>query len=258
MAKSLAEWVATEVHPMREKSLGWLSQHYFFRDPSRPRYSDSSFFFAPADGVVLYRNTVAPDDSILDLKGKRYSLRDALRDDTFDQTSLVIGIFMTFFDVHINRLPYPGRLSYRLVDPVDTFNHPMLEVEESLLEDLRVPSAGPYLHSNQRVVNRVDASTLGQSYYIVQIADYDVDCITPFELRQNQPCDQGARFSAIRYGSQVELVIPLSDRLDFIPLQPVGFHVEAGVDPVVEIRGKARHPGSDDRPWHGPQGRQHP
>lgn len=243
MAKSLCEWVTTEVRPLRERPLGWLSQHYFFRDPARPAYSDPSYFFSPADGVILYQTAVGPEDAILDIKGKRYSLQEALRDDTFDRPGLVIGIFMTFFDVHINRLPYPGRLSYRPVDAIDTFNHPMLDIEESLLDDLRIPATGTdYLHCNQRMVNRVDSSLLGQSYYIVQIADYDVDCITPFELKQNQPCDQGARFSAIRYGSQVELVIPLSNRFDFVPVQPVGVHVEAGIDPLVEIRAKGSRP----------------
>jgi phosphatidylserine decarboxylase len=239
VAKSLSEWVATDVRPLRDKPLGWLSQHYFFRDPARPTFSDPAYFFTPADGVILYQITVGPEDPILDIKGKRYSLREALRDNSFDRPALVIGIFMTFFDVHVNRLPYPGRLSYRLVDAIDTFNHPMLDVEESLLDDLRIPAAASdYLHWNQRMVNRIDSSLLGQSYYVVQIADYDVDCITPFDLRQNQPCDQGSRFSSIRYGSQVELVIPVSDRHDFVPVQPVGFHVEAGTDPLVEIRAK--------------------
>jgi len=88
------------------------------------------------------------------------------------------------------------------------------------------------------VLNRVDAFGIGQSYYILQIADYDVDAITPFELRQNQPCHQGARFSQIRYGSQVDLVIPLSQRYDLVPLQRPAVHVEAGIDPVVAIRRK--------------------
>jgi phosphatidylserine decarboxylase len=73
---------------------------------------------------------------------------------------------------------------------------------------------------------------------MIQIADYDVDSITPFELRQNQPCLQGARFSQIRYGSQVDLVIPLSPTLDFEPVLPVHHHVEAGIDPIVAVRPK--------------------
>jgi phosphatidylserine decarboxylase len=209
--------------------------------PSRPAYSDTSYFFSPADGIILYQKTVAPDEAILDIKGKSYCLRDAMRDDGYDRISLVIGIFMTFFDVHVNRIPFPGRLSYKPLDPIDTYNRPMLEVERALLDELRVDlSEAAYLHCNQRVLNRLESIQLGQAYYILQVADYDVDSITPFELKQNQPCLQGHRFSQIRYGSQVDLVIPLSPAYEFLTIQPTGVHVEAGLDPLVAIRARPR------------------
>ena len=239
MAKSLTEWIDTELREVKDEPLSWLSQHHFFRDPIRPTFSDTSHFFSPADGVILYQKTVAPDECLLDIKGKSYSLRQAMRDEHYDRPSLVIGIFMTFFDVHVNRVPFPGRLSYRKLEPLDTFNHPMLDVEKSILEDLQASkmAAVGYLHHNQRMLNRVDAIELQDSYYILQIADYDVSCITPFELKQNQPMAQGKRFSQIRYGSQVDLIIPLSARWDFEPIHPVGYHVEAGVDKLVTIKG---------------------
>jgi phosphatidylserine decarboxylase len=241
MAKSLQEWVEADVQPFRDQSIAWLSQYHFFRDPSRASYSDLSYFFSPADGIIVYQKVVSPDDAILDIKGRPFSLRDAMRMDHYDHPSLVIGIFMTFFDVHINRIPYPGRLSYRLLDPISTFNRPMLYVERALVDDLRIDleSAG-YLHDNQRVINRVDSVQLGQEYYILQIADYDVDCITPFELKQNQPCDQGHRFSQVRYGSQVDLIVPLSKKWEFTTTQQVGSHVEAGVDTLIKVERKPR------------------
>ncbi len=61
----------------------------------------------------------------------------------------------------------------------------MLEVEESILGDLRVaPSRAEYLRHNQRMVNRVATTDFDDPYYVLQIADYDVDSITPFELKQ--------------------------------------------------------------------------
>lgn len=237
MAKTISEWLASDVKKCQDKPIEWLSQYFFFRDPPRPAYSDQSYFFAPADGVVLYQKIVPPDQPLVVIKGKPYTLRTAFRDDDFTATCLVTGIFMTFYDVHVNRVPYSGRLSYRVLDPIDTFNHPMLELEHHLLAGIGVPdSPGLYLQYNERVLNRVDAFALGQAYYILQIADYDVDSITPFELRQNRPCHQGARFSQIRYGSQVDLVIPLSETYEFVPLQNRAVHVEAGLDPVVAVR----------------------
>jgi phosphatidylserine decarboxylase len=236
VAKTLQEWIDTDVNPVRDKPIPWLSQHHFFRDPCRPVYSDTSYFFAPADGVILYQDVVAPDAAVVDIKGKPYSLRDAMRDPDYASESLVIGIFMTFYDVHINRVPYPGKLRYREIEPIDTYNYPMLDLEKALvLEGLVRPSEATYLHNNQRMLNRVFASDLGQAYYILQIADYDVDSITPFCLKQNAPFTQNQRFSQIRYGSQVDLIIPLSERFTLEPVQEVGLHVEAGLDPLVRI-----------------------
>jgi phosphatidylserine decarboxylase len=237
MAKSIQTWLDTDVAPYRDKPQSWLAESHFFRDPSRPVYSDLRYFFSPADGIILYQRTVKPDECLLDIKGRSYSLRDALRDPTYDKESYVVGIFMTFYDVHVNRVPYPGRLSFRELDPLDTHNHPMLDVEKGILDDLRVPTdALEYLHHNQRFVNRVDSAQLGGSYYLLQIADYDVDCITPFSTKQNQRVDQCQRFSQIRYGSQVDLVVPLSSRFALRPIHSTGDHVEAGVDPLIEIQ----------------------
>ncbi len=236
VAKSIEEWVADEVRPYEDKPIGWLSEYHFFRDPARPTFTDPSFFFAPADGIVVYQEEVAPTDRLVEIKGQIYTLQEAMRDKTYDRRSLVIGIFMTFFDVHINRIPHPGRLSYKALDPIDTYNHPMLSVEKSILDDLRIHLRdATYLLHNQRMLNRVDNSDLGIRYYILQVADYDVDSIMPFDLKQNQPTYQGERFSQIRFGSQVDLVIPLDDRYRFTPVQTTGVHVEAGVDPLVRV-----------------------
>jgi phosphatidylserine decarboxylase len=239
LAKSLAEWIATDVESAKDKSVRWLSEHYFFRDPPRPTYSDVSYFFSPADGIILYQKVVTSgDDPIVEIKGRPYSLRDAMHDATYDRPSLVIAIFMTFYDVHVNRVPYAGLLSYRYLEPIDTYNHPMLDVEKGLLEARVSLSDAEYLHHNQRMLNRFYSVQLGQSYYVLQVADYDVDCIVTFDVRQHQPRLQGERFSQIRFGSQVDLIVPLSPRQDFILLQEVGHHVEAGIDPLIVIRSR--------------------
>ncbi len=241
MAKSLKEWAETDVARVKDRSLKWLSEEYFFRDPSRPVYSDTDFMFSPADGIIVYQREVEPGDCIVDIKGKSYSLRGAMQDDAFDEPCLVIGIFMTMYDVHINRIPFPGQLSYRLLEPIASFNAPMLALEQALIDDVTVDCADAgYLHSNQRMLNRIYSPVLGQHYYILQIADYDVNCITPFNLGQNVPIGQNRRFSQIRFGSQVDLIVPLSDRWRFEPLQETGAHVEAGIDPLIKISRKNR------------------
>ena len=243
MAKPLREWLNTDVAAIRDKPMRWLSEQFFFRDPNRAVYSDLSYFFPPADGIILYAKDVEPDASIIDIKGKSYSLHTALRDDSLTTPCLVIGIFMTFYDVHINRIPYSGKLSYRELDTIDTYNYPMIGVEKDLVDEwLTSTRHADYLFNNQRVVNRIFSMELQQYYYVLQIADYDVDCITPFRLKQNQPFSQNQRFSQIRYGSQVDLIIPHSPRFNFKPILGPGMHVEAGIDPLVYIeKRKSNH-----------------
>lgn len=237
MAKSLQEWITDDVEEHQGRSVDWLSQYHFFRDPPRAAFSDLSYFFAPADGVIVYQHVVQPDEPLVQIKGRPFSLQDAMRDASYTAPSLVIGIFMTFYDVHVNRIPYPGRVSYTVLDPLDTYNHPMLDVEQGLLERLHIDlSNAEYLRHNQRMLNRIDSPQLGQPYYLLQIADYDVDCITPFDLRQHRHRMQGERFSQIRFGSQVDIIIPLSDAFEFEPIHSVGTHVEAGIDTVVRVR----------------------
>ncbi|UQA59037.1 phosphatidylserine decarboxylase [Polyangium aurulentum] len=236
MAKSLREWIDTDVGRVKSASMRWLSECHFFRDPMRPLFIDASYFFAPADGVILYQKVVDPDEAVVDVKGVSYSLRDALREPSFDRRSLVVGIFMTVYDVHVNRIPLAGRLTYKEHEPIRTHNAPMLEVEKTLLDELRVPAQGlEYLHNNQRMVNRIWAPDIGQHYYLLQVADYDIDCILPFDRKQYRYFAQNERFSQIRYGSQVDLVVPLSPRIELSPLVEVGMHVEAGVDRIVRI-----------------------
>lgn len=237
MAKTLQNWIDEDVERVRRKPMRWLAENYFFRDPMRPMFSDTSTFFAPADGIVLYALTTRPDAPIVDIKGKPYALRDAMRDPSYARESLVIGIFMTFYDVHVNRVSYAGRIAWKELDPIDTHNRPMLDVEKAILDELQVDVRGAsYLHQNQRMLNRIYVPALKDSYYILQIADYDVDCITPFELKQNRHFSQNQRFSQIRYGSQVDLIVPLSEKYSLQPLVEVGMHVEAGVDALIRIK----------------------
>lgn len=236
MAKHLQDWVDTDVALIKDKPLKWLSEEYFFRDPSRPTHSDADYFFSPADGIILYQKIVKPDECIVDIKGKAYSLQDAMRDETFDKECFVIGIFMTMYDVHINRAPYSGLLSYKQLEPISSLNLPMLDMERSLIEQITVNhSEADYLHNNQRVINRFYAADLHQWYYVLQVADYDVDCITPFNLSQNGPVAQNERFSMIRFGSQCDLIVPVSKRFDCEFVQDTGMHVEAGLDPLIKI-----------------------
>ena len=69
---------------------------------------------------------------------------------------------------------------------------------------------------------------------MVQVAERDVDEIANWGYEHQ--C-QGERFGIVRFGSQVDLVIPLKPNEDrYEILAKVNYHVVAGVDPIVRVR----------------------
>ncbi|MCE1685499.1 phosphatidylserine decarboxylase, partial [Enterobacter hormaechei] len=59
--------------------------------------------------------------------------------------------------------------------------------------------------------------------------------ITPFHIQQHTPVYQGDRFSMIRYGSQVDLVIPVADDDELTSLVTEKEHVTGGMTRLVRI-----------------------
>ena len=68
MAKSLTEWVETDVKRVKDQPLKWLSEDHFFRDPNRPMYSDNGYLFSPADGIIIYQQRVQPTECLVEIK----------------------------------------------------------------------------------------------------------------------------------------------------------------------------------------------
>ena len=234
MAEELEDWLNGEVAELQKLSVGELSNTFFFRDPLRPTYIDSEHFYSPADGTILYQKMVLPDEQVLEIKGIDYTLQDVMGDKDYNQPSLVIGIFMSFYDVHIKRIPYGGILKYKTLEPIESTNKPMLAVEKDILNKVINPNNMDYLKYNERVSNKIYIPSLDYTYYIIQIADEDVNVIAPFKKQQDL-CTQNERFSLIRWGSQVDLVLPLDERYTFDVLLDETMHVNAGLDKLIKI-----------------------
>ena len=237
MAQTLKEWINGEVKELQKLPVGELSNTFFFRDPTRPTYIDSNHFYSPADGTILYQKEVQPDEAVVEIKGVNYTLKDVIGNDEYNSPSLVIGIFMSFYDVHINRIPYGGILTYEHLEPIESTNKPMLEVEKDILNKIINPHNMEYLKHNERMFNQIYVPSLDYTYYLIQIADEDVNVIAPFKKQQDL-CVQNERFSLSRWGSQVDLVLPLDPRFDFETLLENAMHVNAGLDKLVKINFK--------------------
>lgn len=238
MAETLEDWLNGEVAELSKLPISELSNTFFFRDPLRPTYIDNEHFYSPADGTILYQKMVMPGapccEGIIEIKGKNYTLQDVMGDKDYNKPSLVIGIFMSFYDVHINRIPYSGTIKYNRLEPIESTNKPMLAVEKDILNKVINPNNMDYLKYNERVLNTIYNSSLDYTYYIVQIADEDVNVIAPFK-QQGDLCTQNERFSLIRWGSQVDLVLPIDSRYQFELLLKETMHVNAGLDKLIKI-----------------------
>ena len=235
MAEKLEDWLKGEVAELTKLSMGELSNTFFFRDPLRSTHIDNKHFYSPADGTILYQKIIQPNEQVLEIKGIDYTIQDVMGDKDYNKPSLVIGIFMSFYDVHINRIPYSGVINYKNLDPIESTNRPMLAVEKDLLNQVINPNNMDYLKYNERMYNKIYNSSLDYTYYIIQIADEDVNVIAPFK-QQGDLCTQNERFSLIRWGSQVELVLPLDSRYRFKTLLDNTMHVNAGIDKLIKIK----------------------
>jgi phosphatidylserine decarboxylase len=114
----------------------------------------------------------------------------------------------------------------------------MLAVEKDILNKVVNPNNMEYLKYNERMWNKIYSPSLDYTYYLIQIADEDVNVIAPFTNSQHDVFAQNERFSLIRWGSQVELVLEIDERFDFELCQEDHMHVQAGIDPLVKIKWK--------------------
>jgi len=240
MTESLKDWLKSDtVKELSDVNTSKLMRYYFFRDECRPTTIDKDIMFSPADGIILYQKILKnKNDGLVEIKGKEYNLDEAI-DSIVDieYPCIVIGIFMTAYDVHINRMPTAGILSHYKLEPIASYNKPMLAQERDLLNGSKKTDL-QYLFNNERVLNRVYEPQLNLTYYFMQIADYDVRMIIPFEDKQTRSMLQSERMGMIRWGSQCDLIIPYSNKYDFNLLQGEQMHVKAGVDPLIRINKK--------------------
>jgi phosphatidylserine decarboxylase len=146
----------------------------FFRDPSRLPPPDLEAIASPADGRVVY---VGPaEDPISQLK------------------SLKISVFMNVFNVHSNRAPIAGRVFNVLYTPGRFFN---AALDKASVDNER----------NALVI--VDDA--GRSLTCVQIAGLIARRILCY-VEEGDRVQRGARYGFIRFGSRVDVYLPLGSR----------------------------------------------
>jgi phosphatidylserine decarboxylase len=234
--QTITDWLnQPEIQAINKQPVRKLLQDSLNRDPNRAIYVDPDCFLSPADGVVLYCEVVKPNEQVIEVKGENYTTEELLKEE-IKETCLVIGIFMSCLDVHINRVPTDGYLKHKALDALKVMNLSMRSVENSILEEIGIDTRNfNYALYNERVRNRIYCPQIKQHYWLVQIADMEVDVIAHF-AKPNEMYTQGERFSVVRLGSQCDLIIPfINKKIKFESLVKVHHHVEAGIDKIVKI-----------------------
>jgi phosphatidylserine decarboxylase len=226
-----------EVKAQLNKPTSELLSMDFNRDPFRPIYYNKDHFLSPADGFVLYSKVVDPEEDIINVKGGDYTVNTLLREEIKEQC-LIIGIFMTAIDPHVNRIPTNGYIAYDKMPCLKVTNLSMRPVERAILDQLQLDyNLMTYAFYNETYKNKVLVPYLDQSYWLLQIADFEVEVIAHFG-GQNDYYTQGERFSVIKFGSQVDLIIPFKGKKKFkslIPDDGETWHVQAGLDAIIEV-----------------------
>jgi phosphatidylserine decarboxylase len=185
-----------------------LLAYRFFRDPDRKVPVTPNVIVSPADGEVLYVRESRHGALPVSTKGGRsYTLMELTKTPLQTKEAVVIGIGMSFLDVHVNRAPIAGRIA--------TKKH-----FRGCFGSLRQPEM---VFHNERMTTILQNDDLQVA--VVQIASRLVRQIRSF-VHESQQVQLGQRLGMIRFGSQVDLVLPLRPDLE-VTIKP-GDRVTAG------------------------------
>jgi phosphatidylserine decarboxylase len=187
---------------------------WFFRDPKRVAPADDSAILAAADGVIAAVKTFDPDafKSISMLAGLNPADLGRLR----TEEVLRVSIFLSLFDVHVNRVPIGGEsrfLGYFPGKHLFTFTEKSSDVNQH----------NSILISNERTVCLVN-QIVGP---ICRRVVYWLDPVKPSAVKA------GDDFGMMKFGSRLDMYFPAKD-IDLTVSE--GEKVQAGVSLIGRYR----------------------
>ncbi|HYD15978.1 MAG TPA: phosphatidylserine decarboxylase [Hyphomicrobium sp.] len=161
--------------------IGWIAALftawviYFFRDPDRVTPLRDGLIIAPADGKVSLIEKVRPPSEI----------------GLGDEERIRVSIFLSVFDVHIQRAPIAGRIIRSLYMPGAFLNAALDKASEE----------------NERRTIVIESAS-GVKVGVVQIAGLVARRILTLAA-EGDTLGVGERFGLIRFGSRVDTYLPV-------------------------------------------------
>ena len=160
---------------------------FFFRDPERVIPEEEGAVVSPADGKVVELGGVQEGDFAT-------------------EKMLKISVFMSIFNVHVNRIPYNGRVSDVVYYPGKFFS---ANLDKASGE-------------NERNVLSLEIGD-GHKLIVVQVAGLIARRII-CKIREGDRLSRGERFGMICFGSRLDVYLPP----DTVPAVSLGDKVLAG------------------------------
>jgi len=167
---------------------------YFFRNPERVPSGDENTAVSAADGVVTTIDEV-DEGEFLKTKMRR------------------IGIFLSVFDVHVNRSPIAGEVTHS-------------EPKPGGFLDARDPQSSILNQSRTWVIS----GPLG-TILVKQITGAIARRICPWAV-VGDTLGRGERFGMIRFGSRTEVFLPMDAEV----LVKLGDRVRGGETPIAKMK----------------------
>ena len=150
---------------------------FFFRDPPRTVGDKPNILIAPADGKIVAIDTI-PNHSFV------------------GGEAVKVSIFLSVFDVHINRVPTAGTIDFVKYNPgkfIAAYEDKASEVNEQT-------EIGMTAESGHKLVFKQIAGIIARR----------IVC----HLHENDTVQTGEKFGMIKYGSRTDLIIPSDSRLE--------------------------------------------
>lgn len=186
----------------------WLFIMNFFRDPDRtPEKTGPGVVIAPADGHVT---------DVIQVNDVKFMKGPATR----------IGIFLSVFDVHVNRSPVEGTVTH-------------LEHRPGQFLDARDPACADLNEAQDLGVMVADGEGGQFPVMIRQIAGLVARRIV-CKAEPGRHLTAGERYGMIKVGSRTEVYIP-KNRVESIDVE-IGQHVKGGRDLIAMMKVAARQP----------------
>ena len=186
--------------------------HYFFRDPER-RTPEGRNVISPADGTIVYIRKIEHGLAPIAIKEKRQiRLTEVTKGKVTVESGYIIGIYMTLWDVHVNRSPISGVVEEVSYHPVTKNRSMALFGFQMVLRGKSSPGSMKHVLENERNTIRISGDLV---VYLVQIADFYTNRIICW-VKNGQLVTKGERIGQIRMGSQVDLILPDSSNLNIL------------------------------------------